>query len=163
MADVVTTATGRALTAELMRSIEFLPDHERKRAYYRERKRLIREGKWPFPDKRPIEVRVLDGLDRRNGPVPPHAPELGQCWEWTGARTGDGYGNISVGNQRRYVHRIALEIALGRALRDGMLACHRCENRACGRPSHLYEGTYADNNEDVWVARRRPKSGSALT
>lgn len=154
--------TGRALTAELMRSIEFLPEGERKRAYFRERKRLIKAGLWPFPDKRPVEVRVLDRLDRRNGPVPPHAPQLGQCWVWTGALTGDGYGCISVNGHLRYIHRIALEVALGRPLGDGLLACHRCENRACGRPAHLYEGTYADNNEDVWEVRKRPKPGSVL-
>lgn len=151
-----------AAKTALMRSIEFLPDRERKLAYFAGRKALIRADLWPWPTRRPVAARLLDGLDRVNGPTPPHAPELGPCWVWTGALTAEGYGSISVRGRHVYVHRAALEIALERPLGEGMLACHRCENRACARPSHLYEGTYTENNLDVWEVRKRPRPGPVL-
>lgn len=151
-----------AAKAALMRSIEFMSERERKLAYFAGRKALIRADLWPWPTRRPVEERILAGLDREHGPVPPHAPELGPCWPWTGALTAEGYGSISIRGRHVYVHRASLEIALGRPIREGLLACHRCENRACGRPAHLYEGTYVDNNLDVWEVRKRPRPGSVL-
>jgi hypothetical protein len=35
----------------------------------------------------------------KNGPVPPHRPELGQCWVWTGSVQPRGYGTFSVGGK----------------------------------------------------------------
>lgn len=151
-----------AARAELLRAIEFMPDPERKKAYYAGRRRLIRADLWPFPYSTPPEVRLLRGFDREHGPVPPHAPELGPCWPWTGALTGDGYGCIQINGKAVYTHRAALEASLGRPLAIGMFACHKCENRACGRPSHLYEGTISDNNTDVWTVRKRPRPGSVF-
>jgi hypothetical protein len=40
-------------------------------------------------------------------------------------------------------------------LKPGAFACHRCDVKPCCRPSHLYEGTQADNEEDKWYRRPR--------
>lgn len=121
-----------------------------KRRYNREHRAGIRRIK-------PVEVRLLDRLDRIHGSIPTHAPELGPCWVWQGAVNGDGYGIVSVDGRLQLVHRLTLAIALERPVAADRYACHRCENRRCGRPSHLYEGSMVDNNRDVaaTIARRK--------
>lgn len=36
----------------------------------------------------------------------------------------------------------------------GMFVCHRCDNRPCWKPDHLFLGTVADNNRDMFVKGR---------
>lgn len=133
-----------------MNTIEFLTGRERKLAYFRERRKAIKDGRWDPPSTKQPEQRVLARLDREHGFVPQHDPSLGACWNWLGARTLEGYGVISVRGRLQYVHRIALEMALGRPLAEGMFACHKCDNKSCARPRHLYEGTASDNQRDTW-------------
>lgn len=137
---------------------EFLPEAERRRIRDRLRKQAQRRGE-RSPRLDPVEVRLLRNLDRVNGFAPAHAPELGPCWVWTGGVASTGYGRIRVGGRSHDVHRLALRIALGRPIRPGMFACHRCDNKLCARPRHLYEGTPGENVRDVWERIRRPLSG----
>lgn len=61
----------------------------------------------------------------------------GDCWEWTGARTSGGYGNL-----RRphgtfdYSHRVAYELTIG-PIPEGLQIDHLCRNRICCNPRHL--------------------------
>ena len=63
------------------------------------------------------------------------------CWPWRGrvlrgSRIGvleDGAGGVL------QVHRIALEIHLGRPLLPGMEAVHYCGNRSCCNATHMVE------------------------
>lgn len=82
----------------------------------------------------------------------------GGCWEWIRLKA-DGYGVITVQGKATKAHRLSLILA-GKQPKVGQLACHRCDNRACVNPDHLYWGSYADNNRDA-SERSRYAVGSA--
>ena len=85
-------------------------------------------------------------------------PGLGRCWEWVGAIGGTGYGALGVGARVVSAHRMSFEIFAGRPPVGCVL--HRCDNRLCVRPSHLFEGTKGDNVRDMHSkGRARPPRG----
>jgi hypothetical protein len=74
------------------------------------------------------------------------------CWEWRGSCITSGYGSVKVyaksGANNIYAHRMAWAITYGMPPEDKMVL-HRCDNRRCCNPSHLFLGTAKDNTQDM--------------
>jgi hypothetical protein len=75
------------------------------------------------------------------------------CWEWQGGRMSKGYGTVCVNGRTRLVHRFVWEQEHG-PVPAGVMVLHRCDNRRCVRPDHLFLGTGADNMQDM-VSKQR--------
>lgn len=72
-----------------------------------------------------------------------------ECWEWKGSFQTTGYGNIEVKGKRFLPHRISYVIH-NEDIKEGMFICHRCDNRKCVNPNHLFQGSHHDNMQDCY-------------
>lgn len=94
----------------------------------------------------------------KDGPIPAHRPELGQCWVWTASTTGrigSEYGWLKrPGGHGVRAHRASWEIHFG-PVPDGVFVLHSCDNRLCVRPGHLFLGSQVDNMRDMAAKGRQ--------
>lgn len=110
----------------------------------------------------------------RNGTIPSHRPEYGNCWPWTGPLDNKGYGVFSFDGTRDSAHQEAWRQACGAPAPDGLFVCHTCDFPRCVRNDgegtydvngtlyprwgHLWIGTVQANHDDM-VAKDRAASG----
>lgn len=86
-------------------------------------------------------------------------PGRSPCWEWTGAVISTGYGKLHLGpGQATLAHRYSYELHRG-PIPAGLFVLHRCDNRRCVNPRHLFCGTQKDNVDDMEAKGRGVKPG----
>lgn len=84
------------------------------------------------------------------------------CWEWTGPLNKDGYGKLSYWHRGKHYTGAASRgvfLAFNNIDRDVSpleLVCHKCNNKACINPKHLYLGTPSQNQLDCVAAGNHP-------
>ena len=76
------------------------------------------------------------------------------CWIWKASYRGNGYGGFRWNGKMVSASRASWIIKNGEIPRGegyhGLCVLHRCDNRRCVRPDHLFLGTNKDNVLDCW-------------
>lgn len=104
----------------------------------------------PSKDYAEILLRLLRGVD-----IKPCG-----CWEWQGAKSIQGYGQIEFENKTWRTHRLMAHIKVADVL-DTSIVCHRCDNPCCINPEHIWVGTQKQNVDDRDKKGRRNQARGA--
>lgn len=112
---------------------------------------LFSRAVWEPIGRKPARVKIRKNpkpsfQERFMAKVSPE-PNSG-CWLWMPKPAAShGYGVIGLGRKVITAHRASWIIHSGE-IPDGLWVLHKCDNKLCVNPDHLYLGTVADNARD---------------
>lgn len=84
----------------------------------------------------------------------------GGCWEWTSSLNTGGYGAFYFCGRLVSSHRLSYlsyhPLTIDLLDHPTIFVCHKCDNRKCVNPSHLFLGSHQDNMDDM---KKKGKGG----
>lgn len=84
-----------------------------------------------------------------------------ECWEWLSNKFPKGYGSFRVGDCNKVAHRYSWEL-YNKVSPGELHVLHKCDNRGCVNPNHLFLGTNQENVDDK-MRKGRYKLPSSFT
>jgi hypothetical protein len=75
------------------------------------------------------------------------------CHEWTSTLNRGGYGKFYFEKEQAVAHRVSYLLFVGPT--NGKWVLHKCDNRKCVNPDHLFLGDSLDNIQDMDSKNRR--------
>lgn len=85
------------------------------------------------------------------------------CLEWQGCLGPNGYGSLGIGNKKiAGAHRVAYAAFKGE-FDETLFVLHKCDNRKCINPDHLFVGTRQDNMDDMAAKGRKGPTNPKLS
>lgn len=93
----------------------------------------------------------------------PKVEKTDTCWNWKACLDPKGYGRVIYKGKKYKPHRIIKAIETGVDVDDipaKLYACHKCDNRRCVNPDHIFWGSNKDNVRDCirkgrWAKRKK--------
>ncbi len=85
-----------------------------------------------------------------------YSKKIGDCWEYKKRINPNGYGLIKTRYGNKNASRAAWMAWKGE-ITKGLFVLHKCDNRLCINPDHLFLGTHQDNMNDMMQKNRQNK------